>query len=352
MSQETPLPDLESLRRDYHVLDTPLAVPAGIRLVCDQSVGVHSPESLQVEQIKPRGIAAAFARIPFFGRFLFALQMLRSADLHTVIMCFGGSWLEKYLGILNYYLPVRRRKLLLIGPFIQTESPLKRRYARRMVFGATLSVTWSALSRTRMAEYLDIPEEKIIHVPYKSNHSQSTPIRLPIGNYVFSGGNGCRDYRTLIEAVRGTAIPTIISTTDPRTIEGIDVPENVIVLAAREPSFARLMAASRVVVFPIDKRAVRGGAAANILNAMWHYKPVIAAEDPQAREYIDEGRTGYCVPAGDVLLLRERLIQTWNASPKHLFEMGHAAHESVAANFTHEIFIRRICRLAAIIAAT
>ena len=39
--------------------------------------------------------------------------------------------------------------------------------------------------------------------------------------------------------------------TDPKVLAGLDVPSNVIVVAAHEPAFARLMAGSRFVAIAI-----------------------------------------------------------------------------------------------------
>jgi hypothetical protein len=344
--------DLDAVRLDYHVLDAIDHCFPGIRLICNQEYAATAEALPEVEHVRPRGIAAVLHRIPLAGRLSFAMQVLRQADRHTAIVCFGGSQFEKIIGLLNYFLPIRRRKIVICGPFVQTSSMLKKALIRRMVQGSTVCVTWSALSVKKLSAYLDLPEDKFVFVPYKANHSREPAIDMPIGNYVFSGGNGRRDYRTLVEAVRGTGIPTIISTTDSKTVEGLEMPPNVILLAAREPAFARLMAGSRLVVFPIERGTVRGGAAANILNAMWHYKPVIAAEDIQAPEYIKDGLTGYAVLPGDASALRERIVELWNAPRVQVEEMGQRAHEHVAKNFTHELFLRRIRCLAAIVAAT
>ncbi len=53
------------------------------------------------------------------------------------------------------------------------------------------------------------------------------------------------------------------------------------------------------MVVPIVCTDLRGGGETNFCNAMWHGKPVIAADSISAKDYIVEGETGYIVPAGD-----------------------------------------------------
>ena len=123
-----------------------------------------------------------------------------------------------------------------------------------------------------------------LRVPYKANHSQQPhEPELPVGDYLFSGGNTERDYRTLFAAVAGKLIPVVVSCTDPAVLRGLDVPDNVIIVGAREPHFKRLMAGSRLVALCIKPGLLRGAGEATFLNAMWHGRPVIVADDGSAR---------------------------------------------------------------------
>ena len=192
---------------------------------------------------------------------------------------------------------------------------------------------------------------KAVRSPYKSNHSKFPPITLQFGDYVFSGGNSRRDYRTLFEAVRNTDIPVIVSATNPNVYDHLDIPENVILIAAREPAFSRLMAASRFVVIPVLPNLVRGAGEASVCDAMWHGRPVICADNISAFEYIEEGVTGFVTPPGDAARLRERIVELWN-HPEKTTEMGHAAYQAVTTCYTHAHFVRRLSALGAMLATT
>jgi len=219
-----------------------------------------------------------------------------------------------------------------------------------MILGSSVTIVYSKRQLDVQSNLLRVSKNKFVFLPWKSNHSKSPPITLSIGNYVFSGGNSRRDYQTLFEAVRGTGIPVIVSATDSRVYAHPDIPENVVLLAAQEPAFARLMAGSRFVVVPIMPGLVRGAGDTTVCDAMWHGRPVICADNISAFEYVEDGITGYVTPPGDVASLRKRILELWN-QPDKAIQMGLAAHQGIAANCTHEHFVRRLRALGALVAA-
>jgi hypothetical protein len=168
------------------------------------------------------------------------------------------------------------------------------------------------------------PLEKFIFIPFKSNHSQTGAARsrpMPVGDYIFSGGDSERDYATLFKAVDGLPIPVIVSTSKASVLKGLSIPENVMVVRAMEPAFERLMAGSRIVVVPINKTIVRGAGEGTFINAMWHGRPLIAADNVAAADYIDDDRD-----------FAER--------------MAEAGRQKVTDFYTHKQFKQRMVKLA------
>ena len=278
-----------------------------------------------------------------------ALRLLLRARPGTAILCLGSHQLGLVVCILNRRLPIRRRRILLWGAFIETESPLKRRMIRQAVEGASVSLVWSRRQIELQAAYLGVPRSKFVPMLYKANHSMHPPDGRRLGGYVFAGGNSQRDYRTLFEAVRDTDVQLIVSTTRADTVRGLEVPSNVVVLQAREPAFMRLMAGSRFVVYTITPGGVRGAAEASIANAMWHGRAVICADDVSASDYVVDGETGYVVPAGDVAAVRERVLECWN-DPARAEEMGRRGHARAERLLTHETFIQKLLVMGAVLA--
>ncbi len=350
-ADEDPASILEGVRQDYHVLDrTTFVPPADVRLISHEPFDRREASWTDVEYVPRPRILTALLRETLLADLLYCLIILGRAGGRTAILCIGGSRVGKLTAILNHLLGLGRR-IVLWESFVDAGSPISRALARWMVLGCWIVVVYSRKLVNLQAERTRTPRARFVFVPYKANHSTQAPIEMTIGNYVFAGGNSERDYRTLADAVRGTDIPVIISATDPTATRNADFPENVILLAAKEPYFARLMAASRFVVLPIKPRLVVGAANAGACNAMWHGKAVVAAEDSSLGDYIPEGETGYVVPSGDVAALRDRIQRLWD-DPDLARRMGLCAHERVADDLTHEHFMRRLNRLAALVAAS
>ena len=342
---------LEDVRNDYRLLDSVDFPLRHFRITTPDVMENDCDRGCPIERIYPGQLARAFHRLPVVSDFLLAQRTLQDADDRTAIICNGGQRVGKLVSLLNHKLPIRRRKIVMWETFVESKSRIGRSLVRGMVNGSSISLVYSESQVNRLANYLGMDSAKFMHVPYKANHSKWSPGDIKIGDYIFSGGNSGRDYYTLFEAVRGTSIPVLISTTRREELEKFDIPENVVIMTATEPAFARLMAGSQFVVLPIEKTLVRSAANAGICNAMWHGKPVISADDLSLSEYTIEGETGYVVPAGDIEGLRNRIVHLWNR-PELVEEMGQNAQALAHDQFTHELFHRRISRLAAVLATS
>ena len=193
------------------------------------------------------------------------------------------------------------------------------------------------------------PGDEVPLLPYKANHSAGEEqFASSPGDYLFSGGNSERDYATLFEAVRGTGVRVIVSRTVDWVTAGLDIPDNVEVVEAREPDFGHLMAGARGFVVCLRKGILRGAGEASFLNAMWHHKPTIVADDVSAADYIENGVDGYVVAAGDVPALRQRILEVWN-DPERAAALGQAGFDKVRRLYTHEHWKDRVLKLAYVV---
>jgi glycosyltransferase involved in cell wall biosynthesis len=265
----------------------------------------------------------------------------------TVILANGSSLLGNFICLLNYYLFSGTRIVLFWDSHLEPRTKIKKYFAKRCFLGCSLATMWSAHQVQNYARFFNLPEKQFIFIPYKANHSKMVQRELPnlTLEYIFSGGNGKRDYKTLVEAVSETDVTVIISTTRPEVMNSIENIPNVIPLAATEPSYAKLMAASRFVVIPMASTGLKGGGEANFCNAMWHGKPIIAMDDVSASDYIVDGETGFIVPPGDTILLRQRILELWQDKEK-CHSMGVNGRKRVEQYFTHNLCINRLIRLA------
>ncbi|NLF08993.1 MAG: glycosyltransferase family 4 protein [Pirellulaceae bacterium] len=339
---------IEDVQRDWRCLDAEdFAVSEGVRLISHEEF-TYRPGFPKVEYIPPGGLASFFRFFVIVFNLLYAWRLLRHTKRDTVLIVSGSGALWLFIGLLNRYVMLRKRNVLLWDVFVEVKDGWRRTIMSAAMASFRLNVLWSRKQIEPHAEWLRLPKERFIFLPYKANHSKGPAYDIPIGNFIFSGGNGKRDYKTLVDAVRDTGIPVVISATDPAVLKTIERLPSVIALAAREPAFAQLQAAARFVVVPMIDTGLKGGGEANFCNAQWHGRPVVAADRMAAEEYIVEGETGYIVPPGDSAMLRQRILELWN-DPAKCAEMGRKAKAYVDDNFTHEAFIRRLLRLATLI---
>lgn len=307
------------------------------------------------EPISPRdGIDVTYINEGFFLKKIRKLKIIHSLIYSIKILLFlknkdvfilNGSYdyLWIIISILNRFLYKSKKIIILWDVFVEVDNKIKKKLIKLAANGVSIFILWSKDQISYHAEFLNLKQDKFLFLPYKANHSQFQRYDIEIGNYIFSGGNGKRDYDCLVNAVRNTNIPTIISATNKKVLADIERLPNVIVLSASEPAFAQLQASSRFIVVPMKFTGLKGGGEANFCNAMWHGKPVIASDSISAKDYILDGVTGYVVPSGDYKNLRNKILLLWENENK-VKEMGQFAREHVENNFTHELFMRRLLR--------
>ncbi len=305
-----------------------------------------------------RGVAVCYEDIPGPGvrriRLprgpLAGLRLWLSCGPHEALLLNQVDRPAMFACLLNGLLPQRwRRKLVLYDVFIDTPCSWKRLCVGWMVRGASLNVLFSRFQVTAYARRFHLPEERFVYIPYQSSHSKRPPRQDPFGDYIFSGGNSARDYETLCEAVRGSGMRVLVTTSQPELFAGLEIPPEIEFRPAVEPEFTRLMAGSLFSVMCLTPCRDRGYGEQTILNSGWHGRAMVVADDVSAADYIVEGETGFVVSPCDVEALRARMLDLWR-DRERARRMGEAAHEHVKAHFTHDIFIRRLRRITQLLA--
>jgi len=356
-------PTLRQVQDDWRTLDgKDFAVPPSVRIVTN--ISDLFVDEVKAECIKPNWFVRLFSKCSLLYSVFYMMQIIYTADKNTVAVIDGGGSGWFFAGYINRFLVRRRRVMVLCDcfleyhlgqerrlwfcPFITFKTKWKIALARGALLGYNTALLWSRKQIVPHANVFNLPEEFFCFIPFKSNHSKRATYRLPIGGFIFSGGNGKRDYPCLIEAVKDTGISVIISATDPVVRDELERLPNVMILGAPEPAYAQLTAASQFAVVPMIYSGVKGGAEAFFCDSMWHSKAVIACCSIAAEDYIIDGETGYVVPSGDVEGLRKRILELWN-DPEKCKEMGRRGREHCEKWFTHEHWVRRCLRLALVV---
>jgi hypothetical protein len=175
---------------------------------------------------------------------------------------------------------------------------LKRIQFWLMARSITKFVVWASHEVLDYATVFRIPEHKFLYIPH--HHTlEGYGFEVSNGGYIFSGGDGDRDYSTLLKAVEGLGIKVIIGTRLTNWNDGVAIPQGVEAFPTSQLDFRKWMAGSRLVVIPMKKGLLHSGGQQTYLNAMAMGKPVIVADDCGAKDYIEHGVNGLIVPSGD-----------------------------------------------------
>jgi len=128
--------------------------------------------------------------------------------------------------------------------------------------------------------------------------------------YVFAGGGSGRDFATLIEAMRGNAATLRIVTFGPETLGWRGpLPQNVEVEWTMPlHGFLERMAGAHIVVIPLRDGSSDFGQT-TLVQALALGKPLVATRSPGVIDYVDDGREGLLVDAGDVAGYREAILR-------------------------------------------
>lgn len=164
-------------------------------------------------------------------------------------------------------------------------------------------VVWASHELKDYSKTFKIPIKKIIYIPH--HHTlEGYVYKILDGNYIFSGGDGDRDYFTLIKAVKDINIRVFIATRRKDVLNNKKLPKNIIAFPTTNENFRKIMAASKMVIVPMEKNLLHSGGQQTYLNAMAMGKPVIVADDKGASDYINNGQNGFVINSGDVNQLK------------------------------------------------
>ncbi len=183
---------------------------------------------------------------------------------------------------------------------------LYRTELRWAVLGASRAIVQGKQEIAAHADELGVPVSKFVFLPY---HSTLYDFRYLVeeGNYIFAGGDGNRDYPTLIEAVRGLPYRVVISALSREHFRGIQIPPNVEIVTLSQADYYQKMAGAALVVVPMLPRLAHPGGQQTWINAMVMGKPVIVAEDRSACDYITHESTGWLAEPGNPSALRKAI---------------------------------------------
>lgn len=161
-------------------------------------------------------------------------------------------------------------------------------------------ICFSSTEPQYYAETFNMPLAKFAYVPL--GMARINGVNTVKGNYVFSTGRSNRDYDFLIEALSETDIKVRIAC-GGYEYNGESDTKNIEVLQnCYGKNMLEELAHSFCVAIPLKDTHISSGQLV-ILQAMQLGKPVIVTENDTAKDYIENGQTGYIIKKNKEALL-------------------------------------------------
>jgi glycosyltransferase involved in cell wall biosynthesis len=163
------------------------------------------------------------------------------------------------------------------------------------------------------------------------------------GDFIFSGGRTYRDYDTLIKAVTGTSIPTVIVSSETYQ-PSMGLPPNLTLMRELPlDAFSRLIENCRVLVLPLEEKEISTGQSV-LLQAMALGKAIIATETSGTVDYIEDGVDGILVPPHDPGMLRQAILELMK-DDKSIARIGANAKKSAREKYLPQQYLERVSAL-------
>ncbi len=255
------------------------------------------------------------------GKNAFGLAMLRSAFGITqpphITACFN------FKGIAEHF-------------------PSLSRFAVRGIDHATVVVPSEP---SLYADKLRIPSQRISFIPLGWHDLFEHPETIerhelvPKHEYVLTSGRSYRDYGTFFQAVTGLEAQ-FLALVRRFNIQGLHPPSNVTIseFVSAQP-FISLIRHAQFVVLPLHYVEHAAGET-HIVQCMCAGKAIVATRTPSTEYYIEHGKTGLLVRAGDPRDMRVA-IEWMLQHPEEVAYMGAGARERYKQRFTAEMYWRR-----------
>lgn len=258
--------------------------------------------------------------------------------------------------VLALLLRLTRKKIVLVCLLTRVSESKKARLLKRAHPAITTIVLPPVMQREFAHRELGVPWDKLVGLPWTLDTDYwrlPDPEPEPVG--ICAAGGEMRDYRTLVKAMDGLDFPCQVagvldtSRTDwwnaddkERAAGEKQLPKNIAFGLMKPDELRDLYARSLFSVVPLKKTDSDNGI--TVMNEAWSMsRPVIVSEVAGQRDaFTDE--EGISVAQGDVVALREAIVQLWN-SPEKARAMGKAGRRLVEREKDNSVFSDGLTRI-------
>lgn len=273
----------------------------------------------------------------------------RRGDYDVVV-----TWAEKYSVAVAGVLLWHRHRPRHLAIMDWMSKPVVRIPLRLVRGGVDEILTWSSTQARVATERLGFRAEQIVRIPHPVDDVFFAPAD-GARRTIFSAGETQRDFATLMYAVHGLEVPTVIAASLVGVFTGFrtrlvdassmgELPANVEVRAMDAQELRRAYADAAIVVVPLVAADNNAGISV-LLEAMSMGRPVIVTRTAGQHDVVVDGVTGLYVPPGDPAALRDAIRRLLD-DPAAAEAMGRRARADVLAHHRADDFVARIREVA------
>ena len=276
------------------------------------------------------------------GDLLVALKIIkRRRNFECVVLGAGRS--DTFYGLIMGLLPFHRPPCIKIDCLWYRSSNRFSSFIKKIIMqiadkAIDRYVVWARHEIVGYSRNFGLPENKFIFIPYHTT-LENVNFQIRDDGYLFSGGNFARDYRTLIESVKGLPVRLLIASTRPEIFKSIEIPQNVDIKGFSHDEYIKKMAACRFNIVPLAAGLLHSGGQQTFLNSMYMKKATIVTDPIGGADYIDDNVNGVLIPPGDRIALRKAIISLYK-DPQKAKQMGENARRKIKLYSTEEHFIK------------
>jgi glycosyltransferase involved in cell wall biosynthesis len=314
-------------------------------------------ETLNADVIDGRYLQDWRSRSPFTRLFyrLLPLPLLQGLIVYLQRRRYDVvvSWDDRFALIYAFLLWLTRSRSRHVAILSWMSPPKKALALRLFQKGIDRIILWSQTQCDLLVEFFKISPARIVVVPYWVDHNFWRPMD-ETADGICSVGDSRRDYRALIEAVRGLDIRCNIvtrvklaetdnpdwSATGRSLAQVSSLPDNVVCQSASLTELRTMYARARFVVIPLLP-TFRDSGITVVTEAMAMGKAIICSRIGGQIEFLEEGVTGIFVPPGDPLALREAIQYLWD-HPDVAAQMGREGRRRAEEIFTLTQFVANV----------
>lgn len=157
--------------------------------------------------------------------------------------------------------------------------------------------------------------------------------------YILSAGKQYRDYATLVKALNGTGLKTIIIS-DYKSMNKVKPCDEIFVYYnISKNKYLELLRKAKMVVIPLNNDFCSCGQIA-LLEAMSYGKSVITAKVTGTKDYIEDYNTGLFYEMGNPIDLKNKILKLYENDDLR-YKLSNNAFDFVKTNFTYNIFAEK-----------